>query len=92
MQHIRHAGDGQFVKAVRAGLDQRFRPALMPLGDARPAWDIIGDTLARLGAPATAARAEHWFRALTGAVPAFAGLTYQTIGDGGAMVAPAVTA
>jgi hypothetical protein len=39
--------------------------------------------------PATGTRAEHWFRELTKSVVAFAGLTYQAIGDGGAMVSGA---
>jgi hypothetical protein len=45
--------------------------------------------LAALGAPATGTRAEHWFRELARSVPAFAGLTYQSIGDEGAMISGA---
>jgi NADH-quinone oxidoreductase subunit G len=82
--------DGTFTNFE--GRVQRFRPALPPLGDARPVWDIVAEVLAALGAPVAATRAEHWFRALTSAVPAFAGLTYQTIGDSGAMIKEAVTA
>ncbi len=65
------------------GRVQRFRQALEPLGEARPEWEILGLVLGALGAPVTASRAEHWFRALATAVPAFAGLTYQNLGDGG---------
>jgi NADH-quinone oxidoreductase subunit G len=82
--------DGTFTNFE--GRVQRFRPALPPLGDARPVWDIVAEVVAALGAPVAATRAEHWFRALTSAVPAFAGLTYQTIGDSGAMIKEAVTA
>ena len=82
--------DGTFTNFE--GRVQRFRSALTPLGDARPAWNIVAETLAALGAPVTATRAEHWFRALSAAVPAFAGLTYQTIGDTGAMTNEAVRA
>jgi predicted molibdopterin-dependent oxidoreductase YjgC len=82
--------DGTFTNFE--GRVQRFRPALTPFGDARPAWDIVTELLGMLGAPVTATRAEHWFRALSSAVPAFAGLTYQTIGDTGAMAREAVRA
>jgi predicted molibdopterin-dependent oxidoreductase YjgC len=83
--------DGTFTNFE--GRVQRFRPALTPLGESLPAWDIIGRVLATAdgdGAPAT--RAEHWFRALAAAVPAFGGSSYQTIGDHGTMTAPAVRA
>jgi NADH-quinone oxidoreductase subunit G len=82
--------DGTFTNF--AGRVQRFRPAVEPLGEARPAWRIVGDALAALGAPAGASRAEHWFRALAAAVPAFAGLSYAAIGDTGAPVRAPVTA
>jgi len=42
--------------------------------------------LRALGAEAGAMRAERWFRELAAAVPAFAGLTYQSIGDTGAVL------
>jgi NADH-quinone oxidoreductase subunit G len=79
--------DGTFTNFE--GRVQRFRAALPPLGEALPAWEIIGRILTATGAPTTATRAEHWFRALAATVPAFAGLTYQTIGDQGAMTADA---
>ena len=82
--------DGTFTNFE--GRVQRFRPALTPLGDARPAWDIVAELLVLLGATVTATRAEHWFRALSAAVPAFGGLTYQSIGDAGAMTKDAVRA
>jgi NADH-quinone oxidoreductase subunit G len=82
--------DGTFTNFE--GRVQRFRPAVAPLGEAVPAWDIVGRVLSAAGAGGTAARAEHWFRALSAAVPAFAGLTYQTIGDQGAMAAHEATA
>jgi NADH-quinone oxidoreductase subunit G len=83
--------DGTFTNFE--GRVQRFRPALAPLGESLPAWDIIGRVLARGdgGAPA-ATRAEHWFRALVAAVPAFAGMSYQAVGDQGALVAQGVRA
>jgi NADH-quinone oxidoreductase subunit G len=77
--------DGTFTNFE--GRVQRFRAAVPPLGEALPAWEILGRLIAATGAPVTATRSEHWFRALTAAVPAFAGLTYQGIGDQGTMVA-----
>ena len=80
--------DGTFTNFE--GRVQRFRPALGALGEALPAWEIIGRILAATGGETTATRAEHWFRALAGAVPAFAGLTYQNLGDQGATIQQAV--
>jgi NADH-quinone oxidoreductase subunit G len=72
------------------GRVQRFRTAVEPLGAARPDWAIVGDVLGVLGRdPSGATRAEQWFRRLAEAVPAFAGLTYRSIGDGGAMIGSA---
>ncbi|MEK7714605.1 MAG: molybdopterin-dependent oxidoreductase, partial [candidate division NC10 bacterium] len=68
------------------GRVQRFRQAVEPLGQALAEWDILGRVLQALGAEATPPRAERWLRELAAAVPAFAGLTYQAIGDAGAMV------
>jgi len=82
--------DGTFTNFE--GRVQRFRPALAPLGEALPAWEIVGRMLAATGTGVAATRAEHWFRALAAAVPAFAGLTYQTIGDQGAVTAETVPA
>jgi len=65
------------------GRVQRFRLAVEPLGQALAEWEMLGRVLAALGEAPTATRAEHWFRQLTGAVPAFAGLSYQSIGDTG---------
>ena len=82
--------DGTFTNFE--GRVQRFRPALAPLGESLPAWEMIGRALAALGNPASATRAEHWFLALAAAVPAFGGLTYQSLGDHGAMAGRAVPA
>jgi NADH-quinone oxidoreductase subunit G len=79
--------DGTFTNFL--GRVQRFRAAVEPLGEARAGWDVIGRVLAAAGTPVAGSRAEHWFRELARSVPAFAGLTYQAIGDGGALVAGA---
>ena len=68
------------------GRVQRFRQAVEPLGQALAEWDILGRILQALGVEATPPRAERWFRELAEAVPAFAGLTYQSIGDAGAVL------
>src|SRR5256885_1542439 len=70
------------------GRVQRFRLAVEPLGQALAEWEMLGRVLAALGEAPTATRAEHWFRQLTGAVPAFAGLSYQSIGDTGRVLTP----
>jgi NADH-quinone oxidoreductase subunit G len=68
------------------GRVQRFRAAVPPLGEARPDWEVIGRVLEALGAPPGPRRAEQWFRALAAAVPAFAGLTYPSLGNQGRLV------
>ena len=79
--------DGTFTNFL--GRVQRFRAAVEPLGDALAGWDVVGRVLSALGAPAIGTRAEHWFRELAKSVGAFAGMTYQAIGDGGAMISGA---
>ncbi|HEU5324101.1 MAG TPA: 2Fe-2S iron-sulfur cluster-binding protein [Methylomirabilota bacterium] len=69
------------------GRVQRFRTAVEPLGGALADWEVLGRVLRALGGVAGATRAEHWFRELARTVPAFAGLTYQSLGDAGRMVA-----
>jgi NADH-quinone oxidoreductase subunit G len=71
------------------GRVQRFRTAVEPFGSARPDWEVLGQVLAIVTAEAPPARAEQWFRRLADAVPAFAGLTYRSIGDGGQVIAGA---
>ncbi|TMQ24815.1 MAG: 2Fe-2S iron-sulfur cluster binding domain-containing protein [Candidatus Rokuibacteriota bacterium] len=71
------------------GRVQRFRTALEPLGQALPEWELLGRVLVGLGGTAAGRRAEHWFRELTGAVDAFAGMSYQSLGDLGRLVAGA---
>jgi len=68
------------------GRVQRFRQAVEPLGQALPEWDILGRVLQALGAEVGAPRAERWFRELTSGVPAFGGMSYQAIGDTGAVL------
>jgi NADH-quinone oxidoreductase subunit G len=81
--------DGTFTNFE--GRVQRFRTALEPLGGALPEWDLLGRVLGAVGTATTAARAEHWFRELARTVSAFAGMTYQSVGDAGQMVAGATS-
>jgi NADH-quinone oxidoreductase subunit G len=82
--------DGTFTNFE--GRVQRFRQAVDPMGQARPVWDLIGQILSSLGGTPAGTRAEHWFREIARTVPAFAGMTYQSIGDAGQMIAGAVSA
>jgi NADH-quinone oxidoreductase subunit G len=70
-----------------AGRVQRFWRAVPPLGAARADWEILAEVARALGQEWRPGRAEHLFRELAAAVPAFAGLSYRTLGDHGALVA-----
>jgi NADH-quinone oxidoreductase subunit G len=74
------------------GRVQRFRVALEPLGEALPAWDLVGRVLGGRSGAAVPTRAEQWFRVLAEKVPAFAGLTYWALGDGGRLAGGAADA
>jgi hypothetical protein len=54
-------------------------------------WDLLGRILAAGGGTPAGARAELWFRDLARTVSAFAGLSYQSLGDTGQMVAGATS-
>ena len=73
------------------GRVQRFRTAVEPLGAALAEWDLLGRILAAGGGTPAGARAELWFRDLTRTVSVFAGLSYQSLGDTGQMVAGATS-
>jgi len=74
------------------GRVQRFRTAIQPLGQALAEWEIVGRVMTVLGESLSATRAEQLFRQLTEAVPAFAGLSYQLLGDAGQPLAGAAAA
>ena len=76
--------EGSFTNI--AGRVQRFSPALEAPGMARPGWLILGVLTAELNnrdAPRTAAES---FFGLANRIEAFAGLTYEDIGDAGAVL------
>ena len=66
------------------GRVQRFWPALEAPGMARPAWLIVGALNAELTGEAPPHTAAGAFAALSKAVPAFGGLTYDDLGTQGA--------
>lgn len=75
------------------GRVQRFWPGLQPAGAARPAWLVVRALLARLGGgadeggAAVPARASEAFARLAAEHEAFAGLTYESLGTSGQVVA-----
>jgi NADH-quinone oxidoreductase subunit G len=75
--------DGTFTN--HAGRVQRFHAAVVPPGDARPGWQVLGGLLALVtGGEAAVPGAEATFDALVRESPAFQGLSYATLGDAGA--------
>jgi NADH-quinone oxidoreductase subunit G len=71
------------------GRVQRFRVALEPIGEARPDWQILADLARGLGlsdAALSAERADQVFQSLAAAIPAYAGMSYRSLGDGGLVV------
>ena len=70
------------------GRVQRFRKALEPLGDALPDWEILSRLARALGLDLNPTRSEDLFKALSQTIPAFAGLSYRSVGDSGQKVSP----
>ena len=73
------------------GRVQRFAPALQPPGLARPLWMSGSATLERLGTGSAYRSAAETFAALAGDYEEFDGLTYESIGPGGSLIASART-
>jgi NADH-quinone oxidoreductase subunit G len=71
------------------GRVQRFTQARAAMGLARPSFWVVGDLLAALGEGAGFFTASAAFAALAGAHEAFAGMSYETLGARGAVVAGA---
>jgi NADH-quinone oxidoreductase subunit G len=74
------------------GRVQRFWPALRAPGMARPAWLVLGALDAELTGEAAPRSAAEAFAVLADAVPAFAGLSYDSLGAQGASARPAASA
>jgi NADH-quinone oxidoreductase subunit G len=76
--------DGTFTNFQ--GRVQRFRAALVPLGEALPDWEVLARVGRALGATDpgfSGERADRVFQALAAAVPAFGGMSYRALGDRG---------
>jgi NADH-quinone oxidoreductase subunit G len=65
------------------GRVQRLRPAIGHQGDSRFEWQVIADISARLGLDLNLHTAGMAFKALTAAVPFYAGLTLDGLGGRG---------
>jgi NADH-quinone oxidoreductase subunit G len=76
--------EGTFTNA--AGRVQRFRAAVVPPGEARAGWRVVGEILTALGAGPAPGTADAVFAALAAEVGAFRGLTYETLGTQGVAV------
>jgi NADH-quinone oxidoreductase subunit G len=76
--------DGTFTNL--RGRVQRYLQAKATTGAARPAWYILSDLLSALGEKSEYFTASAAFDALAKAEPAFAGLSYDTLGLRGATI------
>jgi len=74
--------EGSFVNAQ--GRVQRFQQGLRPPKSARPAWLVLGALVAALRGEETPGSAPEAFARMADAHPAFGGLTWEAVGDGGA--------
>jgi NADH-quinone oxidoreductase subunit G len=68
------------------GRVQRIHAAVPPLGEARTDLKILDLLATALGARLAPPRAPEVFRALAERVPAFAGMSYETLGDSGQLL------
>jgi predicted molibdopterin-dependent oxidoreductase YjgC len=62
------------------GRVQRYMQATAAPGMTRPAWWILADLLTQLGEPTSTFLASDVFAALASSNPAFAGMSYDTLG------------
>jgi NADH-quinone oxidoreductase subunit G len=85
--HAEH--EGTFTN--HAGRVQRFWPALEAPGMARPAWLLLGALVGAMTERSGPRKASDAFSALTGAVPAFSGISWDDIGSRGAVVNESVS-
>jgi predicted molibdopterin-dependent oxidoreductase YjgC len=76
--------DGSFTNF--ASRVQRIHAAVEPLGDARPEWMILKRLGKALGVSVPYLEAGDVFAAIGQSVPAFAGLSYESVGSNGAML------
>jgi len=75
---------GTFTNAK--GRVQKFMKAVEPPGEARPEWEFLGELTAGVTGDAHPTTIEGLFNAMAKDVPAFNGLTWAGLGDGGVTV------
>jgi NADH-quinone oxidoreductase subunit G len=75
---------GTFTNAK--GRVQKFMKAVEPPGDARPEWEFLHDLVFNVTGQNGFLTIEGLFNEMAKDVPAFNGLTWATLGDGGATV------
>jgi len=73
--------DGTYVNFQ--GRAQRLRAAVRPAGEARPGWRVLADLGALAGHEERYQSARDVMHEMSSTVPAFHGLTYPSIGEGG---------
>ncbi|KPK91411.1 MAG: formate dehydrogenase [Anaerolineae bacterium SM23_ 63] len=60
-----------------------IRPALKPVGDARPDWQIVNDLAARMGADWSYSNPSEIFSELADVTPQYGGMSHQRLESGG---------
>jgi NADH-quinone oxidoreductase subunit G len=75
---------GTFTNAK--GRVQRFMQAIEPPGEARPEWEFLHELLGHVTGRPAVANLEAVFNQMACEVPAFKGLTWASLGDGGVTV------
>ncbi|MFQ5457756.1 MAG: molybdopterin-dependent oxidoreductase, partial [Myxococcota bacterium] len=73
--------DGTLTNA--GGRVQRIRPAIRPVGEALPEWEILSRIAARMGARFPCSTPREVLKELAGAVPVFAGVSLESVGTHG---------
>jgi len=81
---------GSFVNAK--GRLQRFNPAIPPVGEARPDWQILAALLRSLDPAQDYSTLEGVFAGMAQEIPALAGLSLARIGDQGVELTTAAAA
>jgi NADH-quinone oxidoreductase subunit G len=70
------------------GRVQRFHAAVPPVGESLPDLEVLARLGSELGVPLPGASAEQVFEEIGQTVGAFAGMTWQSVGEGGQLLKP----
>ncbi|MBI1922074.1 MAG: molybdopterin-dependent oxidoreductase [Geobacter sp.] len=81
--------EGTFTSAGKAV--QKVNRAIKPVGQAKSDFEIFNTLYVNLSGKPAVADPKAAFAEITASVPAYAGLTYETLGDAGVVVVPAMT-